>query len=204
MKAKQTLHQYLEAQGVSEETSAEEIARHKQAYQRLYHQQYYHERKQNEKRFSLRLKPHEYQQLKSYAGKHEKKLGVFIKQAALAYLEQGYVPRNAEAIEHLQKDIRKAGHNINQIVHSIHRNIRWSELSGKNDVRIALEEYKVNYEKLVTKVSGLTARVESYFVTPPVNVADALWEIVRANPEKIPALRQLLNDMENTMHDADD
>ena len=126
-----TLSDYLHTQGVNEKTPEATIEEHKKAYWKSYHKQYYQQRKKVYHRFTLRLDQNEYKRLHYYAQQHQgKKMTSFIKAAALAYLEQNYVPRQPKLLQEITIQIRKIGNVINQVVQSLHRTAKRKGMTG--------------------------------------------------------------------------
>ena len=195
-----TLSDYLKAQGVDSSTPLEDIALHKKEYWRLYHQSYYKERKKEQHRFTMRMAKEEYRQLQAYAKKHkDKSFHAFIKESALAYMNQRYVPRDPDAIDGLTKAIRKIGNVINQVVQRIHRTEKWQNLTGGFSEEKSLKKLQREYEFLVKRVTDMEEEVKNYMAVPPKRVGEALWEIVSREPGKIDDIRKLLDEIETKL-----
>jgi len=199
----QNLQQYLITKGVTSTTSTETIAALKKAYSQQYHRAYYQERKQQEKRFSLRLDKVEHRRLKHHAALHNNsKLGVFIKQSALAYLDQSYIPRSPEVIDELQKDVRQIGNNINQIVHYLHKQLKFEKpiLNRQEAQEYDWQTLSSNYENLVIAVSHLNEQITSYFTSPPMKLTDALMQVIQDDPKTIGELQAFLSEAKETLN----
>lgn len=198
MKKLPSLSDYLQQEGVSIETpeaKREEVTRQ---YWKLYHRQYYQYRKQQFKRFTLRLTMPEYERFMHHAKRHHTPdeklhLGNYIKAAALAYVEQKYVPRNTKPIESLTVQIQKVGNNINQVVHAIHRTMIRTDFSGALADKHAYAYLHQQYQILLKQVVDVKKEVQHYMEKPPLKLADALWELIQEQPEKIADIRLFLD-----------
>lgn len=201
MKGVGSLSAYLKSEGVDSSTSLERIAALKKEYWKLYHQQYYQRRKKGQHRFTLRLTDDEYRRLTSYAKQHKRKsLAQFVREAALGYVEQQYIPRDPDVVDTLTKAIRKIGNVVNQVVQSIHRTAKRQHLTGAFSEERTLAKLQREYEFLVKQIHGLEHELASFMVSPPKRVGEALWEILRSEPEKINQIRSLLDDIEKKMN----
>lgn len=157
------------------------------------------------RRFTLRLSKDEYRSFKVHAQRQgKKKMGQFIKDTALAYLEQEYVPRDSKPIADLASAIRKIGNNVNQIVHGIHRTLKRQQFTGAFDDRKAYEQLLQNYTVLVKDVEEIRASIQQYLTSPPLRLGDALWELLQDQPDKIHQLRAMLDEIEAQQNNAND
>lgn len=204
---------FLKEHGVTDVTPKEEIDQLKQKYWQSYHKEYYQERKQKHHRLTLRLNDKEYARLQAYAKMHERlSFSSFIKQSALAYQEQGYIPRDPSVTNELVKSIRKVGRVINQVVQSLHRIRRHrTEKDKQEDMKrvgegstvvvdeIMLKKLEREYDFLVKRVGELEQEVQQYIVSPPQKVGEALMEILQRNPSKITEVRKLLDSIEEQL-----
>ena len=154
MKNVPDLQTYLRDQGVTETTSADEVAMHKRRHRRLYLQAYDQQRRQNKTRVTHWLDKETHQALDalrqeiSFPGA----LPEFIRTCAEAYAKQLYVPVNVEAIEALTQQVRQIGNNINQVVHKFHLEQAFED-AGK-------------YEVLRAQVEGLATLVDTFCRRP--------------------------------------
>ena len=154
MKNVPDLQTYLRDQGVTETTSADEVAMHKRRHRRLYLQAYDQQRRQNKTRVTHWLDKETHQALDalreeiSFPGA----LPEFIRTCAEAYAKQLYVPVNVEAIEALTQQVRHIGNNINQVVHKFHLEQAFED-AGK-------------YEILRAQVEGLAVLVDTFCRRP--------------------------------------
>lgn len=197
MKTLPNLSEYLKSQGVDDATPAERIQTVKNEYWKLYQQQYYQHRKKQHQRLTLRLTQEEYRRLQTHAKEYENlSFSAFIKQAALAYLEEGYIPRDSQKTDEVTKSIRKIGNLINQVVQSLHRTAKRGSLSGafsdENDIKKLYREY----EFLVKRVADLEKEAHTFFASPPTKIGKALIDILQDDPAKIQEVRALLDELE--------
>ena len=211
-----SLTDYLKQQGVTTETSKEELSQLKQQYWKAYHKVYYQRRKLQHHRLTLRLTDEEYGRLQNHAQEHQDiSFSAFIKESALAYLEKQYIPRDTEATNELVKSIRKIGRVINQVVQSLHRATKYRNSKKDSDDKTTLqksggEAYQGNhptdkkqleklhreYGFLVKRVSDMEKEVQVFMASPPKKIGKVLVEILEKDPSKITAVRRLLDDIE--------
>ena len=193
-KVYKSLSAYLKAQGVNSTTSESEIRAHKKAWKKLYHQNYYQSRKKREYRMTIRLKPAVYRYFQQAKKSHRRKrLNGFLPECARAYLEQGYIGHNVKEVELLNKQIRKIGNTINQVVHSIHRSRRHRSMSGSFAGADILQELERKYTELVGRVGEAEQKIEQFFDSPATDVKSVLNEYVRSHPEAALELRTELD-----------
>ncbi len=202
MEEQQDMATFLKAHGVTHETSAAEVEELKAEYMRQYHQHYYQKRKQSEHRFTVRLTPQEYTHLRSYADAHnEKSLNKFVKQAALAYLNQQYISRQPELIAGLIKEIRSCGRLINQVVQKIHWQLKRDRLTGAaKDTRTYMERLENRYQAIHEQVNQMEYRIAEYEQSPPPKLGKVVWVYLKAHPETVEPLHQLLEDFKRQHH----
>ncbi len=187
-----SLQEFLQSQGVDASTLKERVAQLKKTYRKSYHKLYYHERKKKGKRFSLNLTDEEYKKFQRYAKRHNQKhVGKFIKAAAVAYLEQQYVPRDTESIEKLTKTIGGIGNDINLIVQRVYLQSRRATNSIDD-----FQNLQKGYVVLITQVQEMQKKIKVYMVSPPKTLMVALREFLQDDSNKIQQLRTILNQWE--------
>ena len=201
-----SLSDFLREHGVSDATSKVEVARLKRVYWQSYHKAYYQERKKRHHRLTLRLSEEEYARLQSYAQEHEGiSFSTFIKQSALAYQEQGYIPRNPNAVHELVASIRKIGRVVNQVVQSLHRIRRHRSDEGNRQGEtvtvdeILVKKWEREYAFLVKRVGELEREVKAYMSSPPQKVGEVLVEVLEKDPSKIGEVRKMLDELEQKL-----
>lgn len=199
MKTFPSLADWLSQQGSLSSKTSEEIAALKKSYWAAYHRAYHQHRKKKWKRVTLRLTPSEHQRLTDHASVRCRRinLNTAIKAWALAYLDEQYVPRNNETIEQLYQQIQKIGNNINQVVHSIHRDRKYLSMTGASGER-DIQLLHTKYAQLTQDVQTLKQAVQDYFSSPPLRLDVALFEAVRDQPERIQQIREWLDDIEKS------
>ena len=193
-----TLSAYLKSKGVNDETSILEVEELKKIYWKAYHKNYYQQRKKDYKRLTLRLTKEEYDRLQIHAKEYsDLSFSTFIKQSALAYLEQNYIPQNPQEISALTKAIRKIGNVINQVVQSIHRTAKRGNLSGAFSDEGDLKKLHQEYDFLVGRVTAIEQEVENFMGKPTEKIGVVLTKILLQDPSKIVTVRALLDKIES-------
>lgn len=118
MKKPLPLQQYLDAAGVNSQTPPDQIQQLKKEYKKLYRKwSYYKREKVNTKRVNLTFSKKQYARLQKMAGGES--LASFIKKAALTQTNLT-PPSYTSEVNRLVKEINAIGHNINQVVWSLH------------------------------------------------------------------------------------
>lgn len=197
MKNFPSLADWLLQQGNVSSKSEAELEALKKSYWSAYHRHYYQHRKKHWKRLTLRLSPQEHQRLLDHASVRCRQLSLntAIKEFALAYLDEQYVPRDSEAIQTLSQQLQKIGNNINQIVQQLHRTRKYLTMTGASPNQ-EMDSLQQGYTQLVEQVAVLKQDVQGYFHSPPLRLDIALWELVRDQPEKVEEVRNILDKIE--------
>ncbi len=117
-------------------------------YMRVYMREVYPKQR---RRISLTLTPAQYDKLQKQAQRSGRPLAVFVREAALAYLERRYlVPKHLErSLWQLTRQLRAAGNHLNQIAHQV--NIRkHASLSELKQARALLKQMEARITQSVT------------------------------------------------------
>jgi len=197
-KKQSKLEKYLAEKGISPSTPHSEIEELKKEYWRDYHRNKYQERKKREHRFNIRLTPEEYSRLRRVSKGHGRKMGEFIKEAAIAYVDQGYVVRNKKGIADLTSQVRSIGRTINQAVQKLHRRTAFFQKSGNQSPNEEIQKLKSDYQLLVSEVEGLRKVLEGFMASPPLRVGEVLREQLEGNPERIQEMKKWIDLLEKS------
>ena len=101
---------WLEANGYTE--SPEKVAEGKKAYKRMYHKEYYHKRKEERPRLKISFDQEEYEELKAASEAHIQPLAPFIKDSALAYLNQSFLLPDEGDLMYLRETLAFIGYDV--------------------------------------------------------------------------------------------
>lgn len=117
-------------------------------YMRVYMREVYQKRR---RRISLTLTPEQYGRLQKQAERSGRALAVFVREAALAYLERRYlVPKNLEhSLWQLTRQLRAAGNHLNQIAHQANTR-KHASLSELKQARALLERMEALVSRSVS------------------------------------------------------
>lgn len=96
---------YLDASGVLEKGSDEEIKAVKKAYRKKYFLEFKQDQRKNKPEFTVHFDKNngELERITEAAKKHQQSIPGFIKNAAFAYLEQRYIVPNRLMVAHLEQ-----------------------------------------------------------------------------------------------------
>jgi len=198
---------FLKEHGVTDSTPIKQITQLKREYWKQYQKEYYQERKKKHHRLTLRLSDEEYNRLQSYAQEHQEiSFSTFIKESALAYQEQGYIPRDPNVVNELVSSVRKIGRVINQVVQSLHRmrrrtdNKKPGQIATGEGKEVMLEKLEREYDFLVRRVGEIEQEVVRYMQSPPKKMGEVLVEILQKDPSKLGAIRNLLDGIEQKVN----
>lgn len=196
MKDFPSLTQWLSDRKDDAGRSPAELEALKESYWKEYHRAYHLHRKQKWKRLTLRMSPSEHRVFSEHLRVRCRRLSLnaAIKQWALAYLNEQYVPRDPESIQQLVQQVQKIGNNVNQVVHQLHRDRKHQAMNGSSEQQNSRLLHD-KYEELVAQIHKLKQRVEQYFTSPPLRLNTALIEAVRDRPELIQELQAQLAEL---------
>ena len=167
------LKSYLEAVGVTEETSAVEREDHKKRYRQLYHRHYARQRRQDRVRLENTLTKAEYRKLKGFAQRYKQdSLNRFVLDCAFSYLEKESMDHDPEQTLQLIYQIRAIGNNINQVVHGLHRTRNYVQQEAYRTLQhqVNLIEQKIENQRKITPC--LKSELEKLFAAVPESIAD--------------------------------
>jgi|GEM_PF-1174054 len=173
---------WLESKKTNHSFTKKELESLRKEYRRLYHKAYYKKRKKNSYHLVVRMTKKEYMVLQGYAKEHNKSLNKFIKEIAFAYLENGYLPRDAKQLTRMENEIRSIGNNINQVVRRIHQlKYEKSILGSKNEIK-GMQKL---YETLLDYVVKIEMQIKENFKSTPQSLQQGLLEFVQIRSDKI-------------------
>lgn len=153
-------------------------------WRKFYQKKYHNEKRKSQKRTTISFTKEEYKLLKEYARVHRtNSLNAFIKRTSLAYVEEKYVPRDSEKIKEINVQIRSIGRNINQVVQRLQRKIFKVKVTKLSEDQYALLEQ--SYTSLLDRVEALEKEVMGFTSKPPLNLEQALQELIELQPDKI-------------------
>lgn len=138
--------EYLEASGVLEKGSDEEIKAVKKAYRKKYFTEYKRSQRKRNAEFTVVLSKFDgvFERINNAATKHHLSIPAFLKKAALAYLEKIYIVPNRLMVANLEQLLSNCLNEIKGITYSKER---WWEREHKLDrieKRIAKLETEMN------------------------------------------------------------
>lgn len=155
----------------------EELATLKEVWKQHYHQAYYQERKQREKRVTLRMTHAEYAYLQASVRGHVNEqanplsFNKAIKEFALAYAQQKYIPTDKSVVRELITEIRRVGNNINQISRTLHRQ---SKVEPSKFELLEATKHAQNAVLLVEKLQkNVIDRLTTINIKDEENISDA-------------------------------
>lgn len=138
---------------------------------------YREEYRTRHKRIEIVCVHEEYDVLKVAAIKHGKKLSPFIRECAFAYLKEGFILPDEEAVSALKRELRRWGNNLNQIAY--HANKTQSINASQITQAIKL-------------VQALEQKIEHLY-RQPKSIRQVIIEEVKREPDLIPRIQYLLN-----------
>lgn len=115
----QGLWDYLEASGVLEKGTDEEIKAVKRAYRKKYLLEFKRRQRSNQPEYNITFSKAngDYQRIERAAHRHKMSVTAFVRKAALAYLDRTYVVANAEQIARLELLLADCLNEIKTFVH---------------------------------------------------------------------------------------
>ncbi|MEL7534908.1 MAG: hypothetical protein AAFN10_26635 [Bacteroidota bacterium] len=135
------LQEYLEASGVLEHGSKEDIQTAKKAYKKQYQAAYRRARRRSHPETTVTLTQKQWHYLSAEAKRHQLSLPKFMRQAALAYLKQTYLVPNGQAVAKIEQLISLARTDIQIIA-------RHQSQLGREDIAKAYQSLLERYMKL--------------------------------------------------------
>ncbi|MEO8087791.1 MAG: hypothetical protein ABI763_13275 [Bacteroidota bacterium] len=140
--------EFLQASGVLEKGSDEEIKAVKKEYRKKYFLEFKKKQRKNKPEFTLHFSNAngEYERIRQASRKHHVSIPSFIKSAAFAYLERTYLVPNRLMVAHLEKLLADC---LNEIKSIANTKERFWEREQK------LDRIERRIEKLETDVSEL-------------------------------------------------
>lgn len=171
------LWQYLEAQGVLENSTDEEIKAAKRAYRKIYQRQYKRVLRSRKLEYSIFLSREdgEYDMITAAAKEHHLSISAFIKSAALAYVRQVFLVPDRKYLAMLEQLLRQCINDIGGIMCT--KDCSWFEREQKLDA-------------INTRIEYLEREVTLLF-RYPLSIEDAVRKALAKNPsirEKLLAL----------------
>ncbi len=187
MKGFKTQTQYLKEHGITNKTDEHRIERLKKTYRREYLREYRKRSRSSLKRLTIGFSKDDHRKLKLASKDHHRSLSEFIRNAAIAYIEQGYLPHDVKQIKDLTLNLQRIGNNINQITRRLHVIIKIKSIDGSTDT-ITIDKLK-RLEKglvfLIEQVTSIKEKVESYLDAPPPSLLSLSWEKMRSDRSRI-------------------
>lgn len=141
--------EYLEATGVLENGTADEIKRAKKAYRKEYFLKYKREQRKNKPEFTIHFSNEkgEYSKVEIAAKRHKMTITRFIHEAVFAYLNQTFIVPNSDQIAYLELLLSEC---LNQIQSIIKPKEKYDWERNKK-----LEEVEKRIEKLEQDINNL-------------------------------------------------
>lgn len=115
MSPKSGLQRYLEATGVLEWGTIEQIEEAKKYYKKLYQRSYKQRQRKVRPEIILSLSKDDHAALSNVAKKHHIKLASFVRDAALAYTQQQFLIPNEKEIIELREYLALIGYDIKRL-----------------------------------------------------------------------------------------
>lgn len=154
-KNKGAIWEYLEATGVLENGTEEEICSAKKAYRKDYFLQYKKSQRRQKPEFTINLskKNGEYYRVKKAADSHKMTLTAFIRSAALSYLDNRYLVPNESQVALLEQILSQCLNEIQRIVGARER-YHW--------------EREQKFEEIEKRIEKLELEIGNVFRNPPL------------------------------------
>jgi len=151
--------EYLEATGVLENGTEEEIFAAKKAYRKDYFLKYKKSQRTNKPEFTINLskKNGEYYRIKTAAERHRMTLTAFIRSAALSYLDMRFLVPNEPQVALLEQILSQCLNEIQRIVGARER-YHWERLQ--------------KFEEIEKRIEKLEAEIGNVFRNPPLITHD--------------------------------
>jgi len=165
MKKKSNIWYYLDALGVLENGTDEEIKAAKKAYRKDYFLRYKQHQRANKPEFTINFSNEngEYKKVKREAEKHRMTVTAFIRSATLAYLNQSFLVPNPDQVATLEQTLAECLNEIQKLVGEKER-YSWS----RDEKFSAIEK----------RIEKLESDIESIFRNPPLIKNDSQNQII--------------------------
>ena len=174
-----TLKEFLSEAGVNKYTPIDKVAQLKKDYRKFYLRYYEQHKRKKQNRIEIRFSKEEYRLLQQAAQDHyHKHLSPFIKESALAYVQQRIVMPKIDEMESLTASITKIGHLINQLVQRTHG--------------LKLYAQENQYIALKARVGDLEQLVQEEIACPKLITAQTLMEYIQAFLQDAPHYKDYL------------
>lgn len=159
--------EYLESVGVLENGTGEQIKQAKKNYRKRYLYQYKKKQRTDNADISILLskKNGEYERVKGEAQRHGLCVSVFLKESALAYLNNSFVVPNREQIAELEQLLSRCLNEIQTIYRS---KGKWWDRDWK-------------YEAVEKRIEKMEAEMNNFFRNPPL-LENQIKEAIQRNP----------------------
>jgi len=166
------LQAYLVMHGVGAHTPQVEIDALKKQYRKEYQKQYDQKRRKEKKRLEPTLSKAEYQRLKKAAKQHNyKSMSGFLLKCALAYLDQNYIPHDAELIRSYTIQVQRIGNNVNQVVHSLHYQKDYANKAAYQEIKKQIDFLQKKIGEHLTSTLPIGQELIRLFEEQPETVA---------------------------------
>ena len=142
------LQSYLEETGVLVSGSEEDIQAAKQEYKKRYQAEYRRKRRTTHPETTVRLTKEEWDRFSEEAKRHHLTLPKFIRQSALAYLNQTYLVPDKQAVARIEQLLSLARTDI-QIIAKHMRELNFDALSR---AYLSLSERYTHLEKKLSQI----------------------------------------------------
>lgn len=173
------LHAFLLQNGYDPTTASLEIIAQAEAeYKRYYNREKKREYRSRDVTKQVRMTKAEATLIEQNAKRHNQTVGPFIKACTLAYLQKTFVLPDDEQVRNVVFQIRAIGNNINQLAHLANRR---------------QSEEVVDWVNLRQQLNQVEAIVKEILTKPPT-VVGLVGSAIRANPNLILQLQQVLDE----------
>lgn len=162
---KGAIWEYLEASGVLENGSDEEIKLAKKAYRKDYYLSYKRNQRANKPEFIINFSSEngEYIRVKQAAERHKMTVTAFIRSSVLAYLQQRFLVPNAFQVAHLEETLSQCLNEIQKLV------------GAKEKYYWSREE---KFEAIEKRIEKLEYDIDQVFRNPPLLQNDSQNKIL--------------------------
>lgn len=164
-KRKSAMWYYLDALGVLENGTEEEIKMAKKAYRKEYYLSYKRNQRATKPEFTISFtnKNGEYTKVKRGAERHKMTITAFIRSSVLAYIDQKYLVPNQDQIANLEQILSQCLNEISKIV-SAKEKYHW--------------EREQKFEAIEKQIEGLESVISQIFRNPPLITNDNQNQII--------------------------
>lgn len=166
----------------SENKVGEELKKFKESHRREYLKNYQNQYRQKNKRVTFSLSKSVHQELEEKASQQGLKVGAYVKQCALAYLNQVFLLPDDSQVQDLELSIRKIGNNINQVVHQFHKR--------KLPIPDTLQLIQTHLQHLEEDITAAFRE--------PQSLLEVLQEALEKEPQLISKLKSIIETIEKS------